>query len=278
MCDSLQDKYNCLVEDVYKDILRNKGFRKKHGSFVMLESGVIKSVNFSGYSNGKDAIMVRINVEARLENEMQLRRENKKVGSGRYQRLIPDTPSWNKWTGKWKFSEEDLSLIQHLMIYKNTNLSEFKMMVEKLLDEALLEIMQFRTEENLIAFLNSEWEERRRTFFRERRKAIFREYFWYGVLGCCGCLIMKDLFPLAFLSVIYFIITCDIVSDAWVRRLFLVAVGQLLICIILFYLLTMRVIDSYAAGGLAIGLSLNGCCNITYSLYELYARGKKYKR
>lgn len=244
----------------------------------MLESGVIKSVNFSGYSNGKDAIMVRINVEARLENEIQLRRENKKIGSGRYQKLIPDTPSWDKWTGKWKFSKEDLSLIQHLMIYKNTNLSEFKMMVEKLLDETLFEIMQFQTEENLIAFLSSEQEERRRIFFRDGRKAIFRSYFWYGVLGCCECLIMKDLFPLAFLSVIYFMITCNIVSDAWVRRLFLVAVGQLLICIILAYLLTIRVIDSYASGGLAIGLFLNGSCNITYSLYEIYARGKKHKR
>ena len=278
MNNSLQDKYDSLLEDIYRDILKEKGFVKRRGRYVRTENGVVNSVEFTRLPNGKDKMAFYFFVETRPERATQLYRENKITGQGYYIRFIPELPRWNKWTGKWRLSKEGVQTLDAMTIQKQTDMAEIKDLVESLLADALCDVMQYRTEEALVAFLNSEQEKWGRELFKDRRKAIFREYFWYGVLGCCECLIMKDLFPLAFLSVIYFMITCNIVSDAWVRRLFLVAVGQLLICIILAYLLTIRVIDSYASGGLAIGLFLSGSCNITYSLYELYARGKKHKR
>lgn len=93
--DSLREQYDRFVQDIYRDILKKKGFGKAHGAFVKIENGIVRSVEFTCYpdkkSKKKDTLMFRICVEARLENETQLRREGKlTTGEGAYRKFFQD--------------------------------------------------------------------------------------------------------------------------------------------------------------------------------------------
>lgn len=281
--NSLQDRYNDFLREVYKDILKKEGFTRKHGKFVCVANGIIWSVEFHScfYRNDKkkDTLGFSIYVEARLEHEVQLRRDNRLIsGKGAYFRAFPNLPKRNKWNGRLEYSEEDLKLIECFQIQKHTDLAWLKEIVKKFLDEALVDIMRFRTEADLIDHLNMEYREGiKANVYRANRHTLL-EFFIYGVLGIIACFVIGDGFPLTFVSMVYYdIVTNGMeLSDRWFRRMLSVPIAELLVSMTLCYLLWAKLLrDDHGIGLVCIGLFFSGLVNLVLYIYNRYGRKQR---
>lgn len=279
--DSLREQYDRFVQDIYRDILKKKGFGKAHGAFVKIESGIVHSVEFTCYpdkkSKKKDTLMFRIFVEARLENETQLRREGKlTTGEGAYRKFFPGLPKQNFWTGRLQYSEEDLRIIKAFRIQRQTDLAGLKVMVKNLLNQTIRDMMQFPTEQELVAYLNAEREAYMETLEAGQRRHVLFAFSVYGILGVIACIVSRDWFPLTFVSILYYeIILKDMdLSDRWFRRLLAVPVIELLVMSVLWVLLWQKVTDDFAAGKLCISLFLSGLVHLVDHIYNRYVRKK----
>lgn len=276
-----QARYDSFVQEIYKDILKKEGYVKEHGKFVRKEKDIVRAVEFtSGFGRDdkkKETLRFRIWVEARLENETLLRRENRlTTGKGAYTQFFPGLPKRNFWTGKMKYSEEDLKLIEAFRIGRQTDLAELKTMVEGLLRQALRDMMRFQTEEQLVDYLNAESEEDMRTYEVNNRRHVLFEFAAYGVLGVGACLITGEWFIMAFVSILYYMIIIEDMdlSDVWFRRMLAVPIIELLVMSVLFVLLWQKVTDNFAVGKLCIALSMNGLVHLVDHIYNQYVRKK----
>lgn len=279
--DSLREQYDRFVQEIYREILKKEGFVKARGAFVKMESGVVRSVEFTCYpdknSKKKDTLMFQIFVEARLENETQLRREGKlTTGEGAYRKYFPGLPKQNFWTGRLQYSEEDLQIIEAFRIQRQTDLAGLKVMVRNLLDQTIRDMTQFQTEQELVAYLNTEWEAYMETLETGQRRHVLFAFSVYGILGVIACIVSRDWFPLTFVSIIYYeIIMKDMdLSDRWFRRLLAVPVIELLVMSVLCVLLWQKVIDDFVAGRLCIGLFLVGFVHLVLHIYNWHMRKK----
>jgi len=278
---ALQARYDSLVQEIYKDILKKEGFVKAHGRFVRIEKDIIRAVEFtSGFGREdkkKETLRFQICVEARLENEALLRREDRLMtGKGAYRQFFPGLPKTNFWTGKMKYSEEDLKMIEAFRIGRQTDLAELKIMVEGLLRQALRDMMRFHTEEQLVDYLNTECEEDMKTFEVKMRRHTLFEFAVYGILGVGACLVTGEWFIMAFVSILYYTIIIENMdlSDVWFRRMLFVPVAELLVMGVLFFLIWQKIINNFVAEKVCIGLFLSGFVHLVDYLYKRYVRKK----
>lgn len=279
--DSLREQYDRFVQEIYREILKKEGFVKAHRAFVKMENGIVRSVEFTCYpdknSKKKDTLMFRIFVEARLENETQLRREGKlTTGEGAYRKYFPGLPKQNFWTGRLQYSEEDLQIIEAFRIQRQTDLAGLKVMVRNLLDQTIRDMTQFPTEQELVAYLNTEREAYMETLETGQRRHVLFAFSVYGLLGVIACIVSRDWFPLTFVSIIYYeIIMKDMdLSDRWFRRLLWIPSVELLGAAVLWFLLWLKVTDNFAVGKLCIGLVMSGCVHLADHIYNRHVRKK----
>lgn len=69
----IQNMYDNLLQEVYRDILQKERFAGKRGNFVQTENGLVRSVRFASWHEKDDTITFRISVEVRFEKEALLR-------------------------------------------------------------------------------------------------------------------------------------------------------------------------------------------------------------
>lgn len=273
--------YDSFVQEIYRDILKKEGFVREHGRFVRKDKDIIRAVEFTiGFGREdkkKETLRFQICVEARLENETLLRRENRlTTGKGAYQIFFPGPPKTNFWTGKMKYSEEDLKMIEAFRIGRQTDLTGLKTMVEGLLTQVLRDMMRFQTEEQLVDYLNAEREEDMKTFEVKMRRYTLFEFAVYGILGVGACLVTGEWFIMAFVSILYYTIIIENMdlSDVWFRRMLFVPVAELLVMGVLFFLIWQKVINNFVAERVCIGLFLSGFVHLVDYLYKRYVRKK----
>lgn len=281
--DSLRGQYNRFVQEIYRDVLKKEGFAKAHKAFVKTENGIVCSVEFINYfdrdDKKKDTLRFRICVKARLERETQLRRDKKLMtGEGAYRRFLPALPRRSYWTGKMKYSEEDIKIIECFRIRKHTDITRLVGTVRKYLDEAVCDVMRFQTEEDLTAYLNAKSEEEREALTVRQKRLVWIEFLVYGILGIVACAVSEDWFPLTFVSIIYYaiIMTDTDISERWFRRLIWIPSVELMAAAILCSLLWSGVTDHFVAGELCISLFLSGFVHLVAHIYSRYVR-KKWK-
>jgi len=279
--DSLREQYNCFIQEIYRNILKKEGFVKAHRAFIKMGNGIIYSVEFTSCfdkdNKKKDMLRFQICVGAQLERETQLCREKKLItGKGAYRRFLPALPRQSYWTGKMKYSEEDIRIIECFQIQKHIDHTKLIETVRQFLDEALRDTMWFQTEDDLMEYLNAKHEENMKALAVGRRRHVLFEFIIYGILGVGVCVIVRDWFCLVFVSIIYYMIVLEDtdLSDLWFRRLLIVPVAELLVMGILGFLLWQKVIDDFTAGKMCIWLFLSGFVHLVNHIYNRHVRKK----
>lgn len=275
----VQTGYDSLVQEIYMEILKKEGYKKEHRAFVKKENNIIRSVEFSSFYDGKKgSLRFQICVEARLENETILRREGKLTsGEGAYRKFFPGLPKRSFWTGKIKYSEEDLKILEVFRIGGQTDLTGVKALAESLVSQALEDMRQFHFEEELTTYLNVRQDEDAKSLAAFYRKHTLFEFIAYGLMGAGVWVVSKDWFVLIPVWIIYYILILEDMdlTDRWFRRMLVVPVVELAVMGVLFYLLWQKITDDYEVGRLCIGMFVCGFVHLVDYIYNIYARKRR---
>ncbi|MDE5697883.1 MAG: hypothetical protein K2I96_10825 [Lachnospiraceae bacterium] len=256
----IQNMYDSLLQEVYRDILQKERFAGKRGNFVQTENGLVRSVRFASWHEKDDTITFRISVEVRFEKEALLRRESKIAGQGCYREYFPKMPGWSGQGGRWHFGEEDFHIANCYKIRRQADMEAIKDTMKTLLEDVLHRTKQFQTQEDLAVFVNAEYKRNADKLLRQNRAQTKKICLALGVISflCIAAgrqLIMPALMILTAMYCMAVTIA-DTKSQRWLHRMILFPIAELLVLTLLLVLISAKV--------LAVGAAVKGVCIVLF--------------
>lgn len=247
----IQNMYDNLLQDIYRDILQKERFAGTRGNFVQTENGLVRSVRFASWHKKDDTITFRISVEVRFEKEALLRREGKITGQGYYREYFPKMPEWSGQGGRWHFKEKYFHIANCFKIQKQANMEAIKDTVKTLLEDVLHRTMRFQTQEDLAVFVNAEYKRCTDKFLSRNRAQTKRIYLGLGVISFLCIIAGRQLImPAQMILIAMYCLAVTIAdkkSQCWLHRMILFPIAELLVLALLLGLISAKVIGAGAA-------------------------------